>query len=289
MTALELYFLISFMVFIIFFVPVLYVLYKISRPPLENPKAYLKRMHKQERLYRENLTLIGDSITHGNSSANYVKIIQERIKEKGLKYDVINAGINGNTTTDILARIDTIIKCKPNFATILIGTNDAKNSFNNGIKIKNDAKRIQKLEEDLNIYRKNLISIIERLKKDTNAKIALISIPPIGEDFDDPAFKLSLRYANVIKNVVNKQNLVYLPLQEKIIHWLKRNPHTPTYPYKRWFVMMFWAILTRHLFKKSFQEIGEGKGFGLHSDYLHMNEKGASMIAKEVILFLLKS
>jgi lysophospholipase L1-like esterase len=169
------------MVFIIIFLPVLYVLYKISRPPLKNPKAYLKGLLEQKQLYRENITLIGDSITHGNSSANYVRIIREIIKEKGLKYDIVNAGINGNTSSDVLARIEHIIKCDPKFATILIGTNDAKNSFNNAIKIKDDAKRSDKIEKDLNLYRENLILIIKQLTENTNSQIALISIPPIGE------------------------------------------------------------------------------------------------------------
>jgi len=56
-------------------------------------------------------------------------------------------------------------------------------------------------------FRDNLTLICTRLKKDTKARIALLSIPPIGENLDHSAYKQSAFYSKIIESAAIKENI----------------------------------------------------------------------------------
>ncbi len=90
--------------------------------------------------------------------------------------EIINAGIGGNNTADILARIQKdCLDQKPALTVLMIGTNDM-----------NSKKHIP-----LNAYRENLYRIIELIRK-TKSKILLLNLLPVYEPYlftrHDPAF-----------------------------------------------------------------------------------------------------
>ena len=75
---------------------------------------------------------------------------------------VINAGIPGNATADVIARLDRITAERPDLVCLMLGTNDMLNS-SKGV--------------SLTVYRNNLLKIIERLR-DAAGAVVLITIPP---------------------------------------------------------------------------------------------------------------
>lgn len=77
---------------------------------------------------------------------------------------VLNKGIGGNTTVDLLGRLDRdVISEQPDLVLLMVGTNDLLNS----------RKMLSFVE-----YRKNIIQIIEKLKK-SNVELVLMSPPPV--------------------------------------------------------------------------------------------------------------
>ena len=108
---------------------------------------------------------IGNSITHGSVSFNYVDILSSRLGKKGFIF--INAGINSELAYNVLERIDSVIKCKPDFITIMIGTNDANATMNR----KNSERAIKNMglpeKPTLEWYSENLIKICRELKDKT--------------------------------------------------------------------------------------------------------------------------
>ena len=44
-------------------------------------------------------------------------------------YEFINSGLNGNTSLDLLGRLDEIVQCQPDAVSVMIGTNDVRTSF----------------------------------------------------------------------------------------------------------------------------------------------------------------
>lgn len=76
---------------------------------------------------------------------------------------VINQGVSGNTSSDVLQRIDTALRSKPNLVVLMIGTNDVSRS------------------RPYSNYSSNLTYIIGRIKN-SGAKVLLMSPPPRGVD-----------------------------------------------------------------------------------------------------------
>jgi len=81
------------------------------------------------------IVALGDSLVFGYGSSMNNDFVSVLEKETGR--EIINMGINGNTTADGLARIDTVIALKPSVVMVLLGGNDflrkvpAAETFNN--------------------------------------------------------------------------------------------------------------------------------------------------------------
>jgi lysophospholipase L1-like esterase len=99
----------------------------------------------------------GDSITHGGYPAELEKILGNA--------RVINAGVNGNTSRQGLARLERdVLSHHPDVVILFFGTNDNRR----------DSKVFVPLDE----YKRNLTTIIEHCKK-IGAKVVLGTLPPI--------------------------------------------------------------------------------------------------------------
>ena len=105
----------------------------------------------------ENIVFFGDSITEGYN-----------VKEFFDEYRVVNSGISGNTTKDLINRIDSdLYDYNPSVVIIQIGTNDLRVSI--------------KDEEIIS----NIKKIIKGIRKNRkNASILVESIYPLNRDMD---------------------------------------------------------------------------------------------------------
>nr|MDO8110107.1 SGNH/GDSL hydrolase family protein [Candidatus Sigynarchaeota archaeon] len=226
---------------------------------------------------RKRVVVIGDSLTHGNVSANYISMLGKRLQKDGKVMDIINAGINSNLAWNVLQRLDDIIACNPDYVTILIGTNDVNATLNPA----NEKRyiKMQKLPEKPTeqFFRKNLEEIISTLKDLSKAKIAVLSLPTIGEDINDAAFKAGQHYSRVIKEIAAQMGIEYLPLCETMTAYLKEHPSTPRYTYASYFWIQ-WVQILLHYHGVSFARLAKMWGFQLHCDFLHINKKGAELV-----------
>ncbi|TFG26653.1 hypothetical protein EU527_19465, partial [Candidatus Thorarchaeota archaeon] len=135
-------------------------------------------------------------------------------------------------------------------------------------------------------FRNTLESLVHRLQKETCAKIALLSIPPIGENSEHPAFKLSSEYSKTIENIASSAGITYLPLHEKMTGFLAEHPGEPKYPLEKFKIEMIKALFKRYIMRKSWNDIGQEKGFQIHIDYLHLNTTGARFVVDLIERFL---
>lgn len=257
---------------------------KIYQRPKNNPIEFLKKNKekKKETEKKKRIVFVGDSLTHGNLSTNYIEIVAEKMGEE--KFEYINAGINAHTTYNILERIENIIACEPDYIIILIGTNDA----NREIELYKNilVKRVMELPKKPNKkwFTENLIEIGTMLKEKTKAKIAVCSIPPVGEDPKNKAFKQSIEYSKRIKEITEKLEVTYLPVNEKMIGYLQENSTRPKYPVEQRLVEK--TVVKHFLLGKSLDKIAKEHGFELLVDHVHLNTKGATIIAKLIVEFL---
>jgi len=131
------------------------------------------------------IVAFGDSLTYGQGVSperNYPSLLQEELDRLGLKYRVVNAGISGDTSAGGAARIDSILRHKPELVILELGANDGL-----------QGKPLDKMRE-------NLQQIIEHLQNE-KIKVVLVGmqIPPnygpeYTAQFRDTFTELASRY-----------------------------------------------------------------------------------------------
>jgi lysophospholipase L1-like esterase len=255
----------------------------VMKLPPNTPSKYLKQQFGNDK-QRPVLVLLGDSITHGRIGVNYADMVADQLESRNL--EIVNAGINSELAWNALQRLNEVIDCDPDIVTVLIGTNDANATMSKDI-MRGYIKSMKlPREPSSEWYRSSLTSIVEDLKIKTKAKIALLSIPTIGEDTNDPAFVRSSDYSLIVKEVAEETDSTYLPLHEEMIEYLHKTHGSAKYPYEKYKIGIIKGIISRYLFRRSWDDIARGSGFTLHVDYLHLNTAGARMVADLISDFI---
>ena len=117
---------------------------------------------------------LGDSLTYGYGASDdtaYPRVLAELSK-----WTVINAGVNGDTSADVLNRVETITKQNPNLVLLGVGGNDV----------------LQRMAPDTT--RSNIIATIDTLQS-KNIDVVLIAEPHLstsalfGKASDNPLYE----------------------------------------------------------------------------------------------------
>lgn len=249
--------------------------------PHNNPESFLASGKTAGTV----VVCIGDSITHGRVSHNYVDELENLHRNMDISF--VNAGINSQLSYNVLQRIDQVVKCSPDFITILIGTNDVSATLNE----KNAARYVkqQKLPQTPHRlwYEENLIAIIDILQEKTSAKIGLLSLPPITEDSTHNGYQRAAEYSGFIKQLAKQRNLVYLPLNELMDEILQKRGSQIKSSYRAGeYGLMYKAIFSHYILGQTWDDIAESNDFVFLTDNLHLNGRGALMAAELIDDFL---
>jgi acyl-CoA thioesterase I len=76
---------------------------------------------------RPRVVILGDSLTAGlglSPDEAYPSLLQQRLDKEGLKYEVINAGVSGDTSAGGLARLDWALEGDVRVLIVALGGND---------------------------------------------------------------------------------------------------------------------------------------------------------------------
>ena len=251
---------------------------KANKEPDNSPAHYLAEVKADS----ENMVLVcaGNSITHGRVSHNYVDDLATRLSNDG--FDVVNAGINGDLAYNVLMRVDEIVACDPDYISILIGTNDVLGSLGEKQAEEQIKKKNLPQKPTKEFFRECLTELVKQLKEKTDARIVILSLPPVGEDLDSVPYSRSVEYSGIIKEIAVENGLTYLPLSEKMTEYLKEKGNEPGVSYEskgNFTFVMYVAILKRYVLGKSYDEISAANGLLLMSDLVHLNDVGGDMVA----------
>ena len=184
-----------------------YVSKIISTPPLGRAEDYLKtKEHENKKI----IACIGDSLTHGNIGKSWVDYLREEFPN----YVFLNEGINGNTAWQVLQRLDPILECKPDLIILMIGTNDALGSFdmNSGLRYKknNNLPEVPSLKK----YKEQLPELIDKIA--TQSKVAICTLPPIGENMDSEVNKHVNEFNDYIELVATQKKISLLTVSDAL-------------------------------------------------------------------------
>jgi len=228
---------------------------------------------------------LGASIVRGQVSFNFVELLSQRMEKDGFGF--VNAGVPGDLAYNVLARLDAVIARQPDYLVILVGTNDVTATLMPGMaKWSRLLTRRVPQTPSAEWYRDNMLQVVRLLKEKTPARIALASIPILGEDLTSLPNERVRAYNALLKEITVQEQVAYLPVHEHQAEYLRAVQQTPGRPYQAG-VMLSIKLLVRHfLLRQSFGHISRKNGFLLVTDGIHMNRRGAAIIADEVESFL---
>lgn len=225
----------------------------------------------------------GDSITHGHIGYDWVSSLRDKDDSK----IYINAGINADLTWNLNQRLDDIIKHNPDYITILIGTNDAIGSQpvkliqDYYIQTKNlpQVPSIEWFEEQIEIF-------VKEVKENTSAKIAITTLPWLGEQKDASIINVIKNHNKIIKRIAVQYDLFILDLFSKFKEQIASNDSIPYTTSELRRLRGLRAVILYYIFGWSWTKIGEKYKLKLLCDHIHLNEKGGDLmeqLAKEFL------
>jgi lysophospholipase L1-like esterase len=234
---------------------------------------------------KKTLLFLGASITQGKIGRSYVKILKRSLGTN--QYRFVNHGVAGYESYNVMKKLGKGLKISPDFVILLVGTNDVLSSLDS--KLADLTRKLKKIPHEPSIfhYRKNITNIVEQLKADTKARIAMASLPIIGENLGSLENITISEYNSELKSIAGKENVNYLPVFEKQKDFLNQRIDGKGKDYISSQKLAYSSLLQHYLLFMSFDKISERNGYLLLTDGIHQNSLGAKFIAAEVEEFVL--
>jgi acyl-CoA thioesterase-1 len=140
---------------------------------------------------RPRIVVLGDSLTAGLGlpiEEAYPSLLQKWVDDDGLRYEVVNAGVSGDTSAGGLSRLDWALEGDVKFLIVALGGNDALRAL------------------PVDELRRNLSAIVERAQaKHIQVVLAGMEAPRnFGRDYD-------VGFHQVYPEVARKYNIQLVP------------------------------------------------------------------------------
>ena len=137
------------------------------------------------------IVAMGDSLTEGlgvPEEKAYPALLQKALRDKGYDYQVVNAGISGETSSGARSRLEWVLRMKPDIIILETGANDG----------------LRGLDPDL--IRRNIRDIIDAFISDGIVVVlaGMKTLPNLG-----PAY--SKMFADVYTDVGGDNNVILIP------------------------------------------------------------------------------
>jgi len=224
---------------------------------------------------------VGDSLTHGSLSANYLELLCQQYKGQG---EFVNCGMNMRPSGDLLdgSLLEDAARLEPNRGVVvLIGTNDL---------IRYTAVPAvfrQPASEWLQGYSERMSHIVQRLQQ-CGAKVLLASPPLLGEDPDSEEGLLGLRMAGEVRAAAAGAGPAcrYVPLYEATVEHLRTAaaagslaPHSRAYTLGESLVLLTALPWRLYGARQPLASVQAEQGLELTVDLVHFGPRFAHLAA----------
>src|SRR5579862_8031460 len=158
------------------------------------------------------IVCLGDSITQvGENPGGYVWLFRHYLDAiyPQQNIEVINAGISGNKSTDMIARFQSdVLDKKPDLITISVGVNDVWHGFYN-----NHPKGDGPMGVPLDAYKENVEKMVQAALA-TGARVVILSATVIHEELDGPENTKATGYNAALRDIAREHHLIYVDYQK---------------------------------------------------------------------------
>ena len=134
-------------------------------------------------------------------------------------------------------------------------------------------------------FQHHLQSILARLRTATDARIAVLSPPVLGQELDSAAVRRGRRFAEIVAETAAQYGVDHLPLFAYQYEELQCSDALQL-PLPAGLRERYSSVLQHVLLRRSYDRISERRGLLLTTDHVHQNTHGASMIADLVERFV---
>ena len=156
----------------------------------------------------EKIVFMGDSITAQGTKlpSGYVRLVISALNTNGIKIVPYFAGIGGNKSNDMLARLENdVLSRNPDSMTLSCGVNDVWHG---------------KKGVPLDQYKKNITAITERAQA-ANIRVILLTATLIGEDPNNPNNLKLKEYNDFLRIFAKQKNCLIADLNNDMQEALK--------------------------------------------------------------------
>ncbi|MCH2187257.1 SGNH/GDSL hydrolase family protein [Myxococcota bacterium] len=230
----------------------------------------------------KGVVCLGDSLTHGNVSYDYVHALASRLEPNG--YTVLNAGLNGDLAWNVLQRIDAVLQGTPSFVVLLVGTNDAR-ACESEWAAKRYVKR-KKLPQlpDPDFFMTHYETILDTLEASGNTQVVLVTLPPLGERAGEPIDAQVEQFNRFILDQAEKRGLFCVDLNASLVDLIEEvgNPEAPAYDARvseRWVGR---SVFLHYVLGWNWSRIAKRFGMYFSPDMIHLTQAGAAPLIEQV-------
>jgi lysophospholipase L1-like esterase len=141
-------------------------------------------------------------------------------------------------------------------------------------------------------FEENLRELVRRLQEGSQARIALMTLAPIGEDRQAPIADLIGECNTIIARVAEDLDVELLPLHDRLLALLAGSPAAPQHDYvpgMRSMIRMVAAGVLHYILAMSWDRIADRRGLTLTIDLVHLNDRAGTVVADLVQGFALET
>lgn len=220
----------------------------------------------------------GDSLTEGIIGASYVDLLRERLPH----VRIVNAGANGDTTLNLLRRVERdVLAHQPDVVLLLVGLNDYATAcgrlssrvyywLSKRVYVRLTPRRFART------YRRLLSVLRER----SDAHLVLCTLTTLGEHPNDPLTEGVDAYSHVVRALALQEGLPLVDLRAAFQAAVAADPRR-TRPYRIWLPAQ--DALAIRLRGASYASIARQRGARLLVDGAHLADAGAALAAETIL------
>jgi lysophospholipase L1-like esterase len=238
----------------------------------------------------ETVACVGSSTTASKGTYGWIAELERRPQNGRFRF--VNFGVGGDLSFNVVRRLRRVVELQPDRVIVLIGTNDILASvFPNFRRVVRVWKGLP-YEPSVQRYQENLGLIARRLRRETDARVALSSLAPVGEDphsqhgVQARLNELFAAYSDAVREVSSREGIDYIGFYDAFLDELERCQTAK--PFTRFSFPSFYRdyLIREAILRRSFDEIAESNGWKLHIDGIHLNTRGGRILTQVVQRFL---
>jgi lysophospholipase L1-like esterase len=224
---------------------------------------------------------VGSSSTAARGPYDWIQDLEQRPVNANVRFYRFAAG--GDLAYSGLQRLPKVIACHPDRVIVQLGGNDVlalvSPTMARFVRITKRPPR----EPSPAWFRETMQAIVQQLKRETAARIALCSEIPIGEDpqstdpFQAAANQRIAEFNTILNEIASDEVVSYLPLYERLEEYLLRSPRRAMTGFR--FLPFYRDLFRQVVLRQRNDEISQRNGWQLHRDGVHLNSRSGRILA----------